>query len=68
VRKCADHNRSGRFMQQLPSQFWKRSELSQKKALLSLFAGIFLSFDRIKGIKGPPSHGKEACSTPLPWV
>ena len=68
VRKCADHNRSGRFMQQLPSQFWKRSELSQKNAQLSFFIRFFLPFDPIEGLKPPPRLGKEACSTPLPWV
>ena len=68
LRKCADHNRSGRFMQQLPSQFWKRSELSQKNAQLSFFIRFFLPFNPIEGLKPPSRLGKEACSTPLPWV
>ena len=64
VRKCADHNRSGRFMQQLPSQFWKRSELSQKNTQLSFFIRFFLPFDPIEGLNPRPASGKRLAPPP----
>ena len=47
VRKWADHNRSGRFMLLLQTQFWQRSKLSLKKERIVFLQTYFRPFTRL---------------------